>query len=352
MEPYKEPNIPAKFLKPYDPKAVEDSIYSTWLKSGYFNPDNLPPRHKEAFSIMLPPPNVTGTLHIGHASMLVIEDIMVRYKRMMGFKTLWIPGTDHAAIATQSKVESEIYKKEGKRRQDLGREELLKRVNAFAQESHDTITNQIKKMGASIDWSREAYTLDAKRELAVFEAFKKMHEDGLIYRGHRIVNWDPKGQTTISDDEIIYTEEKTKFYYFKYGPFTIGTARPETKFGDKYVVMHPSDERYSKFKHGDQIDLEWINGPIKATIIKDESEYGMPMPEEFGEVLDQDHEADKYFHSLTAGKQRSLIYIVSKVKNTDSRIRKSLAIADHITANRGSIDYKLLNEAFKEYNKM
>lgn len=271
MEPYKEPNIPAKFLKPYDPKAVEDTLYSRWLKEGYFNPDNLPSRHKEPFSIVLPPPNVTGTLHIGHASMLVIEDIMVRYKRMMGFKTLWLPGTDHAAIATQSKVESEIYKKEGKRRQDLGREELLKRVTAFAQESHDTIANQIKKMGASIDWSREAYTLDSKREVAVFEAFKKMHEDGLIYRGHRIVNWDPKGQTTISDDEIVYTEEKTKFYYFKYGPFTIGTARPETKFGDKYVVMHPNDERYSKFKHGDQIDLEWINGPIKATIIKDKS---------------------------------------------------------------------------------
>ncbi len=271
MEPFKEPNIPAKFLKPYDPKSTEDSIYKMWVDSGYFNPDNLPARHKEPFSIVLPPPNVTGTLHIGHASMLVIEDIMVRYKRMQGFKTLWIPGTDHAAIATQSKVEGEIYKKENKRRQDLGREELIKRVEQFAQESHDTIVNQIKKMGASIDWSREAYTLDLKRELAVFEAFKKMHEDGLIYQGHRIVNWDPKGQTTISDDEIIYVEEKTKFYYFKYGPFTIGTARPETKFGDKYVVMHPHDKRYTQYKHGEQIDLEWINGAIKATIIKDES---------------------------------------------------------------------------------
>ncbi len=271
MEPFKEPHIPAKFLKPYDPQATENAIYDAWISSGYFNPDNLPKRHKKPFSVVLPPPNVTGTLHIGHASMLVIEDIMIRYKRMMGFKTLWLPGTDHAAIATQSKVEGEIYKKEGKRRQDLGREELIKRVKEFAQQSHDTITNQVKKMGASIDWSREAYTLDEKRERAVFEAFKKMHEDGLIYQGHRIVNWDPKGQTTISDDEIVYSEEKTKFYYFKYGPFTIGTARPETKFGDKYVVMHPDDARYKKYAHGDHIDLEWINGPIKATIIKDES---------------------------------------------------------------------------------
>jgi len=129
----------------------------------------------------------------------------------------------------------------------------------------------MKKMGTSVDWSREAFTLDDKRNLAVRTAFKKMYEDGLIYRGHRIVNWDPKGQTVISDDEIVYKEEKTKFYYLKYGPFIIGTARPETKFGDKYVVMHPDDKRYKEYKDGQKIELEWINGPITATIIKDES---------------------------------------------------------------------------------
>lgn len=262
-----------KFLKPYDPQATEDRIYELWEKSGFFNPDTLPERNKkgEPYSIVLPPPNVTGTLHMGHAAMLAIEDIMVRYKRMQGFKTLWLPGTDHAAIATQSKVEKEIEKKEGKRRQDLGREEFLKRVDAFAQASHDTIVNQVRKMGASIDWSREAFTLDDKRTRAVRTAFKTMHDLGLIYRGHRIVNWDPKGQTTISDDEIVYKEEKTTFYYFKYGPFTIGTARPETKFGDKYVVMHPDDARYAEYTHGQKIDLEWINGPITATVIKDTS---------------------------------------------------------------------------------
>lgn len=268
-------NIPDAFLKPYDPASTEDRIYELWEKSspksGYFNPDNLPERNQKGdpFSIVLPPPNVTGTLHMGHAAMLAIEDIMIRYARMQGKKTLWLPGTDHAAIATQSKVEGIIYKEEKKRRHDLGREEFLKRVEKFAQDSHDTIVNQVRKMGSSIDWSREAFTLDEKRNIAVRTAFKKMYDDGLIYRGHRIVNWDPKGQTTISDDEMVYQDETTKFYYFKYGPFTIGTARPETKFGDKYVVMHPDDTRFAEYKHGQKIDLEWINGPITATVIKD-----------------------------------------------------------------------------------
>ncbi len=272
---YKEPNIDPKLLKPYDPANTEDRIYSLWEESGFFNPDiciekGATKPDAEPFSIILPPPNVTGTLHIGHASMLVIEDIMVRFARMQGKRTLWLPGTDHAAIATQSKVEK-ILEKEGIRKNDLGRVEFRKRVNTFAQESHDTIVNQVKKMGASVDWSREAFTLDEKRNLAVRTAFKKMYDDGLIYRGHRMVNWDPKGQTVISDDEIVYKEEKTKFYYLKYGPFTIGTARPETKFGDKYVVMHPNDARYAEYKHGDKLEVEWINGPIAATIIKDES---------------------------------------------------------------------------------
>nr|MBP7006935.1 class I tRNA ligase family protein [Candidatus Paceibacterota bacterium] len=260
-----------KLLKPYDPKETESRIYKLWEESGFFNPDKLPGERKESFTIIMPPPNVTGVLHMGHAMMLTIEDILIRYKRMQGFKTLWLPGTDHAAIATQSVVEKEISKKEGKSRYDLGREELLKRIENFAKSSHDTITSQVRVMGSSCDWSREAFTFDDKRNLAVRTMFKKMYDDGLIYRGHRIVNWDPKGQTTISDDEIVYVEEKTKFYYFKYGPFTIGTARPETKFGDKYVVMHPKDERYKEYTHGQKIDLEWINGPIQATVIKDES---------------------------------------------------------------------------------
>ena len=263
------------FLKPYDSKAHEDEIYKRWEDSGFFNPDNLPAtsagKRTEPYSIVLPPPNVTGTLHMGHAAMLAIQDILIRYNRMAGKKTLWLPGTDHAAMATQSKVEKEIYKKEKKSRHDLGREDFLKRVEQFAQESHDTIVTQIKKMGSSVDWSREAYTLDEKRNFAVNTAFKAMYDDGLIYRGARIVNWDPKMQTTVSDEEIDHAEETSKFYYLKYGPFTIGTSRPETKFGDKNVVMHPDDTRYEEYTHGQEIELEWINGPITATIIKDEA---------------------------------------------------------------------------------
>ena len=247
-----------------------------WEKSGYANPDiciekGVTNADAEPYSIILPPPNVTGTLHMGHAAMLAIEDILIRYKRMRGYKTLWLPGTDSAAIATQSKVEDEMYKKEKKTRHDIGREELLKRVDAFTDESKVTIINQLKKMGSSLDWSRYAYTMDDARYKAVMEAFVRMYDAGLIYRGDRIVNWDPKLQTTVSDDEIEYVEKQDPFYYFKYGPFVIGTVRPETKFGDKYVVMHPDDARYAEYKHGQKLDLEWINGPITATVIKDEA---------------------------------------------------------------------------------
>ncbi len=263
-----------EFSSKYDPKETEEKVYETWEKSGFFNPDvcvekGVTPKNAEIFSMVLPPPNVTGTLHIGHAFEDTLQDIVVRYARMQGKRTLWIPGTDHAAIATQSKVEKEILKNEGKSRHDLGREAFLRRVNEFAKASHDTIVRQVKRLGSSLDWSREAYTLDEQRNFGVRTAFKKMYDLGLIYRGDRIVNWDPKMQTTVSDDEVEWLEEKIPFYYLKYGPFTIATARPETKFGDKYVVMHPDDERYKKYKDGEKLQLEWINGPVTATVIKD-----------------------------------------------------------------------------------
>lgn len=262
----------------YDHTAVEKKIYEQWEESGYFDPDvcikkGVTDAGAEPFSIVLPPPNVTGTLHMGHAAMLVIEDIMVRVNRMRGKKTLWIPGTDHAAIATQSKVEKDLVKTEGKNRHDLGREEFLKRVHAFAEESHRTIVNQVKRMGASLDWSREAYTLDDKREIAVRTAFKKMHDFGLIYRGHRVVNWDVKGQTTISDDEIVYEERKTKLYTFRYDknfPIAIATTRLETKFGDTAVAVHPSDERYKQFV-GQTFDVDFCGTPLSIKVIADES---------------------------------------------------------------------------------
>ncbi len=267
----------------YDPAEVEKKIYEQWERSGYFDPDvciekGVTAEDAEPFSIVLPPPNVTGALHVGHAAMLAIEDILVRFNRMRGKRTLWIPGTDHAAIATQSKVEKDIVKTEKKNRHDLGREEFLKRVHTFARESHDTIVNQIKRMGASLDWSREAYTLDDKREVAVRTAFQKMYNLGLIYRGHRVINWDVKGQTTISDDEIVYEERKAKLYTFRYGklsdgtdfPIAISTTRLETKFGDTAVAVHPSDERYKKFV-GKKFDVDFCGTPISVTVIADES---------------------------------------------------------------------------------
>ncbi len=256
--------------KAYDHSKVEEKIYKLWEASGFFNPDSLPDAEKrKPFTISLPPPNVTGVLHMGHAFEYAIQDSVIRYQRMRGKRALWVPGTDHAAIATQAKFEKEHYKKEKKSRHDYSREEFFDMINKFALENQQGILSQLHKLGLSLDWSRLAFTLDKDRELAVRTAFKKMYEAGLIYRGNRMVNWDPKGQTTVSDDEIDWKEEKVPLYYLKYGPFTIATARPETKFGDKYVVVHPDDKRYKQYKQGDKLKVEWINGPVTATIIKD-----------------------------------------------------------------------------------
>lgn len=259
--------------KSYDASKYEADIYKLWMDSGYFNPDNLPDQNGEPYTIILPPPNVTGTLHLGHAFEDTIQDILIRFRRMQGRKTLWLPGTDHAAIATQTKVETILQKEEGKRKTDLGREAFLSKVNDFAKNSHDTIVDQLKRIGASVDWSREAYTLDEARELAVRTAFKAMYDDGLIYRDYKVINWDPKGQTVISDDEIVYTERNSVLYTFKYSsdfPISISTTRPETKVGDTAVAVHPEDSRYQQFI-GKEYDLEFAGVPIHIKIIADDS---------------------------------------------------------------------------------
>ena len=261
-----------KLKKPYDPAATETRIYETWAKSGFFNPDNLLDR-AQTFSIVLPPPNVTGVLHLGHAYEDSIQDIAVRYQRMRGKKTLWLPGTDSAAIATQARVEKKIQKEEGKTRHDLGREELVRRITDYTKESENTILNQMRQMGASLDWSRYSYTLDDARNRAVFTAFERMYKTGLIYRGHRIVNWDAKGQTTISDDEIVYEERDTKLYTFKYArdfPIAISTTRPETKVGDTAVAVHPDDNRYQEYI-GRTYEVIFCDVPIIIKIIADPS---------------------------------------------------------------------------------
>lgn len=272
------PNIPEIFLKPYEPKEHETKLYSQWEDSGFFNPDvcvekGVTASDAEVFSMVLPPPNVTGELHMGSALMLALEDIMVRHARMSGKKTLWIPGTDSAAIATQARVEKDIQKAEKKTRHDLGREELLKRIDTFVEEKKGTILSQMRSIGASLDWSRYAYTMDERRYQAVMEAFVHMYNAGLIYRGNRIVNWDPKGQTTISDDEIVYEERKAKLYTFKYSkdfPIAIATTRLETKVGDTAVAVHPDDERYKEFI-GKEYDVVFCDVPLHIKIVADNS---------------------------------------------------------------------------------
>jgi valyl-tRNA synthetase len=257
-----------KLPKVYEPGQYEDDIYALWEKSGAFTAD--PQSHKEHFSISMPPPNETGTLHIGHALFLTLQDIMSRHARQQGKDVLWLPGTDHAALAVNALVEKQLTE-EGTDKHQIGRDEFLRRTRDFVGNSRDTINSQIRAMGASVDWTRARYTLDNALNRSVNEVFVKMYNDGLIYRGNRIVNWDPNLETNVSDDEVVYKEEQGKFYTFRYGPFEIGTARPETKFGDKYVVMHPDDERYKQYNHGDTFEAEWINGPVTATIIKDEA---------------------------------------------------------------------------------
>ena len=260
--------VAMKLPKVYEAGKYETDIYALWEKSGVFKAD--PTSGKKHFSISMPPPNETGTLHIGHALFLTLQDIMSRHARQQGKDVLWLPGTDHAALPVNAIIEKQLTE-EGTNKHEIGREEFLRRTREFVGNSRDTIDSQIRAMGASVDWSRARYTLDDALNRSVNEVFIKMFNDGLIYRGHRIVNWDPNLETNVSDDEVVYKEEQGKFYTFKYGPFEIGTARPETKFGDKYVVMHPDDKRYAKYKHGDTFEAEWINGPVKATIIKDDA---------------------------------------------------------------------------------
>jgi len=238
--------------KTYNPQDHEDKIYEKWEKSGFFNPDNLDlPEDAIHYCISMPPPNVTGVLHLGHALENAIMDIETRYHRMKGKRTLLVPGTDHAAVATQAKVEK-LLTNEGieNPREQLGREKLLARIREYAENSKSTIINQIKKMGTSCDWSRLAYTFDRERSRAVNEVFIKMYNDGLIYKGYRVVNWSVKGQSTCSDDEVEYYEEKATLYTFRYGqdfPIVISTTRPETKLGDTAVAVHPKDDRYQKY---------------------------------------------------------------------------------------------------------
>ena len=245
--------------KTYDFKDTEERIYQMWEEDGYFKPTNDPnePNHdptQKPYVISIPPPNVTGKLHLGHAMFVSMEDLMIRYHRMLGIPTLWVPGSDHAGIATQLQVERAL-RDEGTSREEIGREKFLERTWAWKEEYGGHITRQIRRLGASCDWSRERFTLDEGLSKAVREAFVRLYEKGLIYRGPRLINWSPGLKTAVSDLEVEYSEEQGKLYYFKYmivggsdDDFVpVATTRPETILGDTAVAVHPEDERYQKF---------------------------------------------------------------------------------------------------------
>jgi valyl-tRNA synthetase len=264
-----------KFLKPYNPKETEDKIYKLWESSGFFNPDNLPGDRKNTFTILMPPTNANGDLHAGHGLVMTIEDVIIRYKRMRGFKALWLPGTDHAGFETQVVYEKKL-EKEGRSRFKIEPQDLYNEILNFTLSNKKNIVEHIKKMGASCDWSREKFTLDKSIVETVYNTFKRLSDDDLLYRGKRIVNWCVKHQTSLSELETISEEQIDPLYYIKYGPFTLATVRPETKFGDTAVAVNPKDERYKEYV-GKEVEIDTLIGKTKLKVISDEfvdSEFG------------------------------------------------------------------------------
>jgi valyl-tRNA synthetase len=278
---------PARFDKPYNPQEVEDRWYRYWIDRGYFTADENSTNPRR-FSIVIPPPNITGSLHLGHALNNTLQDILVRWRRMLGLNTLWLPGTDHAGIATQNVVERQLMA-EGTSREKLGRAEFINRVWQWREQSGRTIIAQLKRLGASCDWERERFTLDEGLSAAVRDVFVRLHQEGLIYRGERLINWCPRCGTALSDIEVEHEEIKGKLYYIKYpladNPeafLTVATTRPETMLGDTAVAVHPDDPRYNRLigkavllpltsRHipivGDSIlvDREFGTGAVKIT---------------------------------------------------------------------------------------
>ncbi|OGO49102.1 MAG: valine--tRNA ligase, partial [Chloroflexi bacterium RBG_16_63_12] len=246
--------------KTYDFKSTESQLYQWWEENGWFKPSNEPQkpdfdpaRFAKPFVISIPPPNVTGELHLGHAMFVAVEDLMIRYHRMKGDPTLWVPGSDHAGIATQLQVEKELLRTEEVTREELGREKFVERCWEWKRKYGDIIYDQLRRLGASCDWSRERFTLDDGLSRAVREAFVHLYERGLIYRGPRLINWSPGLKTAVSDLEVEYNEEEVTLYYFKYmlkdstEYIPVATVRPETILGDTAVAVHHDDERYNQF---------------------------------------------------------------------------------------------------------
>ena len=256
---------PAMLPDRYDPRQAEDTWYRVWEERGYFRAD--PFSKAKPYCIVIPPPNVTGSLHIGHALNNGLQDILVRWKRMEGFNVLWQPGTDHAGIATQVVVERQLAA-EGTSREALGREAFIQRVWQWKEESGGTILQQLRRLGASCDWERERFTMDPGLSTAVREVFVRLWEEGLIYRGDYIVNWCPRCRTVLSDLEVEYEDRAAELYYIKYGPLSLATVRPETKLGDTALAVHPKDRRYAKYV-GRELEIPSVEGTIRMKVVAD-----------------------------------------------------------------------------------
>lgn len=281
--------------KAFEPKLVEDKWYTFWESEGCFIADSS--SKKPAYSLVMPPPNVTGVLHMGHALVNTLQDVLVRWKRMSGFEVCWVPGTDHAGIATQTVVEKNLIAKTGKRRKDFPREEFLSHVWDFKEKSQNSILHQLRKLGCSCDWSRLAFTLDEPRSLAVRKVFKKLFSDNLIYRGDYLVNWDPVTQTALADDEVEHEEKNSFLWHFRYpladnsGYIVIATTRPETLLGDTAVAVASDDERYKHLIGKElllpimnrkipiitdrHVDSSFGSGAVKVTPAHDPNDYEM-----------------------------------------------------------------------------
>ena len=278
--------------KLYDPKQVEDRIYASWLEGGYFHAE--PDETKDPYTIVIPPPNITGQLHMGHALDNTLQDILIRFKRMQGCCTLWMPGTDHASIATEAKI-VQAMKEEGLTKEDLGREKFLERAWEWKRQYGGRIIEQLKKLGSSCDWERERFTLDEGCSEAVKEVFVRLYEKGLIYKGERIINWCPTCLTSISDAEVEYDEKDGHFWHLRYpltdgsGYLELATTRPETMLGDTAVAVNPNDERYQKYigktvtlplvgteipvVADEYVDMEFGTGVVKITPAHDPNDF-------------------------------------------------------------------------------
>lgn len=326
----------------YDHREVEKNKYKTWKERGYFKAGQL---DKPKFSMVIPPPNVTGKLHLGHASNTTVQDILARYKKAQGYDVLWLPGVDHAGIATQAKVEAKL-REEGKTRHDLGREEFLKKAWEWKHEHTHFIHSQWELMGLSLDYSRERFTLDDGLSEAVKQVFVKLYNKGLIYQGERIINWDPKQMTALSNIEVIYKEEESDFFFFKY-PIAdstdfliIATTRPETMFGDVCVVVNPNDERY---KHligkkvinpangdllpiiaDDYVDIEFGTGAMKCTPAHDANDFIIGEKYGFAPIVCMNKDAsmnDLAGEYINLDRYECRKFLVEKIKNAGNLIK-------------------------------